>query len=718
MTAARAIIMEKLAAEHGGDWWTATELLQLQSEALPKTPQAINAKAKRQDWRKQVRTGQGGAWEYHLSSLPESVRQHIARLALQAPQQHLPVPLPQQQDRAPTDAVVKNLAGLPADSKQRRRAEARLLVLAALETYRKAGNLSLSKAVPDFIDLYHAGTIAAPAMVREELPQLSRSSLFDWLRKRNTQGAERLALNYRGRTDDSLIDKNATVREMLIGMYAERPDLAASVYLDTLRERLPNTTLPSLRALQRWLTRWKEQNPRVALQIENPDKAKSKYLSAIGSSSAGIVRANQVWEMDATPADILTRDGRWSLTGLIDVATRWAAVRVTRTPTQQAHMGLIRQMAMQRGLPETVKTDNGKDYTGHAFEAALAALELTHALCTPFSPEQKPHIERFFGTLTRDLFARLPGFSGHNVAHAQAIRSRRTFAKRLGTSDEAAFSVDLTAAELQVNINSWLDAYHNRPHEGLGDRTPAEAAAALGLGIKGIPDIRRLDLLLMDLPNGGGKRIVQKHGIEAEGTVFVASWIGPHIGYPVLVRLDPTDMGTIHCFSPADGSYIGEAIAEELLGIERRAMAATSRAAQKAIDRAAHQQIAAIRKQFNQQRIAAATRGDETLPGHVVIELPQFRHQQPELSSEDQADLDAAADAAMAQPAASRDADVEEADARFARWYALDARIKAGEAVSDQLRQWHRVYGSDAECQSYLAMIADFGVEEVLRKAG
>ncbi|MFN3883234.1 MAG: DDE-type integrase/transposase/recombinase [Rhodocyclaceae bacterium] len=715
MTAAGGKILEKLAA--GTEWWTATELALLHSAALPTTPQAINARAKRETWRKQVRSGQGGAWEYHLSSLPEPVRQQIARIALQVTRPALPATLEAATANAPK-TVVKNLAGLPADSKPRRRAEARLLVLAALDQYRQSGGLTLSKAVAGFIEIYNAGMLSVPDLVREELPEISRSSLFDWIRKRKTQGAERLALNYRGRTEDGAIEKNAVLREMLIGMYAERPDLAASVYLDALRQRLPNARLPSLRALQRWLTRWKERNPRIALQIENPDKAKSKYLSAIGSASAGIVRANQLWEMDATPADILLKDGRWCLTGAIDVATRWASLRVTRTPTQQAHMALIRQLALQRGMPEAIRTDNGKDYTGHAFGAALAALGLEHRICTPFSPEKKPHIERFFGTLTRDLFARLPGFSGHNVAHAQAIRARRTFANRLGTSDDVAFSVELTAAELQTNIDTWLDGYHNRPHDGLQGRTPSEMAESLGLGIIGIPDERRLDLLLMDLPNGGGRRMVQKNGIAVDGTTFVASWIGAHVGYPVLVRLDPTDMGTIHCFDPADGSYIGRAIAEELLGVERQAMAAASRATQKAIDSAAHRQIAEIKKRFTQQRIAAASRGTEHLPDSVVIELPQLRQRQPEQSPEEQAQLDAAAAEILSAPPPSRDADIEEADARFGRWYELDQKIRAGEAVTEQDRQWHRLYGSDAECQSYLAMIADFGEEAVLRKAG
>jgi hypothetical protein len=50
------------------EWFTAQELAG--AAGLPTTVQAINAKAKRDDWKHQPRKGRGGGREYHLSSLP------------------------------------------------------------------------------------------------------------------------------------------------------------------------------------------------------------------------------------------------------------------------------------------------------------------------------------------------------------------------------------------------------------------------------------------------------------------------------------------------------------------------------------------------------------------------------------------------------------------------------------------------------------------------
>ena len=93
--------------------------------------------------------------------------------------------------------------------------------------------------------------------------------------------------------------------------------------------------------------------------------------------------------------------------------------------------------------------------------------------CPPYTPEAKPFVERFLGTLTRDLFATLPGFSGHDVAQAQALRSRKSFAARRGEDDTVIYGAELTAEALQERCDSWCDAvYGRRPHSGLGGASP------------------------------------------------------------------------------------------------------------------------------------------------------------------------------------------------------------------------------------------------------
>ncbi|WP_025328931.1 helix-turn-helix domain-containing protein [Bibersteinia trehalosi] len=58
------------------EWFSANELAGI--EGLPTSPQGINKKARTQEWKKKSRDGvQGGAVEYHYSSLPESVQKAL-----------------------------------------------------------------------------------------------------------------------------------------------------------------------------------------------------------------------------------------------------------------------------------------------------------------------------------------------------------------------------------------------------------------------------------------------------------------------------------------------------------------------------------------------------------------------------------------------------------------------------------------------------------------
>jgi len=46
------------------------------------------------------------------------------------------------------------------------------------------------------------------------------------------------------------------------------------------------------------------------------------------------------------------------------------------------------------------------------------------------------HIERFFGTFTRDLVELVDGFVGHNVDQRSRIEDRKAFAQRIGSAKE------------------------------------------------------------------------------------------------------------------------------------------------------------------------------------------------------------------------------------------------------------------------------------------
>ncbi len=366
---------------------------------------------------------------------------------------------------------------------------------------------------------------------------------------------------------------------------------------------------PSVSTVRRWLRDWRAEHDRALSAVLNPDRHRSHRKPAAGDAAAGIERLNQLWELDSTPADVICADPgsgspdrcpgqagagakRHAVVAAIDVWSRRVRVLVVPTSRATAIAALLRRCILEWGVPETVRTDEGRDYTSRHVVGALADLEIAHDLCPPYTPDAKPFVERAIGTLSRDLFAFLPGFSGHDVAGAQALRARKSFAARRGESAAKSFSVALTAAELQERCDAWCESvYGRRPHDGLAGASPFARAASWAGPVKWIHDERALDALLAE-PAGDGKRTVVKGRIKVDGGVYIAAELGSLGGALVSVRRDPADLGRIFVYHRAGrkrGRFI--CIAEDPVrtGIDRAEIAARAKASANQVDKAARQ---------------------------------------------------------------------------------------------------------------------------------
>ncbi len=250
----------------------------------------------------------------------------------------------------------------------------------------------------------------------------------------------------------SPIDGNAAWRGTLEALaFHHGPHLTAEHARRTLIAR--HGEAPSLRAVRRWLAGWRGDNARELSAVANPDRHRSHRKPAGGDAAAGIGRLNQVWELDSTICDVICADGRrHALCAAIDVWPRRARVLIAPTSRSAAIAALLRRCILDWGVPEAVRTDEGADYTSRHVLGALADLEIAHDPCPPYTPEAKPFVERFIGTISRDLFAFLPGFAGHDVAQAQALRGRRSFAARRGETPAVTLRASLDAEALQARL--------------------------------------------------------------------------------------------------------------------------------------------------------------------------------------------------------------------------------------------------------------------------
>jgi transposase InsO family protein len=155
---------------------------------------------------------------------------------------------------------------------------------------------------------------------------------------------------------------------------------------------------------------------------------------------------NRIWG-----CDLLTKTDRQGQSHLalaiLDHASR-ACLRLQRLPDKSSWTLLqeLIQVVKQYGRPQFVRTDNESVLVSHVFRLGLWLLGIRQQRIEPGCPWQNGRVERFIGTVKREL--------RHEV-----LRSHHEFAHKL------------------TGIRQWYN--HERPHDHLQGRTPGEVWAGV-----------------------------------------------------------------------------------------------------------------------------------------------------------------------------------------------------------------------------------------------
>jgi transposase InsO family protein len=452
---------------------------------------------------------------------------------------------------------------------RKREAEARYEILAAMRTFITAGGFKKDRGLRIFREQYNAGKIELPDWVRDALKgcrKLDRATLHRWRSRYGEQGLSGLAGSYGHREGFTRLSEEQ--RDFIKAMIADHPDVLIPKIMAGLEARFipQGSAVPASHVVSRFVRKYREENASLLLAMKNPDAWRSKYQFAVGSCSGSIVRLNQLWEADATPGDIMLLDGRHAVIAQIDIWPRRPKILVTPTSKAQAIATLLRRGLIDWGVPEVYRTDNGKDFTARHMERVLDALEIEHDICPPFTPEAKPHVERFIKTFSHGIVELLPGFIGHNVSQRKAIEARRSFSERL-MKKGAIVEVKLSAHEFQAICNRWIEAvYMQTPHEGLDGMTPAQKVRSWTDPVKKIEDERALDVLLCPAPKDGGLRMIGKKGVEANRRCYFNTAMAGYEGKRVRVLIDYADLGRAYCFEET-GEFLCIATCPDWYGI-------------------------------------------------------------------------------------------------------------------------------------------------------
>lgn len=265
---------------------------------------------------------------------------------------------------------------------------------------------------------------------------------------------------------------------------------------------------------------------------------------------------NEVWQADHTPLDIWICDEKGApqrpwLTVILDDFSRAIAGYALNLTAPSAHQtALALHQAIWRksdagwhvaGIPSTLYTDHGSDFTSQHLEYVAANLHMHLVFSLPGAPRGRGKIERFFGTINQRVLAALPGYTPP------------------GTPPPVASTLTLTALDTALR-QFIIEEYHQTPHRETGV-APQQRWDAGGF-LPRLPDsLEQLDLLLLTVAK---TRRVQRDGIHFARLRYSDPTLAAYVGEDVTIRYDPRDMAEIRVFHL--DQFLCRAVCQEMAG--------------------------------------------------------------------------------------------------------------------------------------------------------
>ncbi|MEM7047851.1 MAG: Mu transposase C-terminal domain-containing protein [Pseudomonadota bacterium] len=717
------------------EWLTANEIAKACLPGLPTTKRRINTYILQNNWQTahrglsndlpvaRRRVGRGGGWEYHIDILPPP-----ARAALDL------TPVNECVAKVSSQGGVKAFVSLPRPSRPASAKTAVRMVVMAL--FRRL-EIPPSRSAA-FVKSYNSRQLDLPSWFYEVIPQIAVRSIERWACKVHNEGSLTVLSDDTSRRGRKCVIETASGGEpakYVIALKVKQPHLSLSIIRDLLQAKWPKglmtpqgevVDIPTLRTLQTWWKGWRRDNPGAFTYHTDPDKWRSKYEPCGVGAYRWVKALNQLWEIDASPADVLLADGkRWTVYVGIDVWSRSMVAMVAPTARSSAVRALTRKMILALGVPTTVRTDNGSDFKAFNSLHALAALGISHDVCDPREPAKKAIVERAIGTLNRSCLQLLDGYIGASVADRKKIEARLAAQKR-GERPVILESSSLSASDLQAHLDAWIaNRYDKKVHSTLA-QTPEARRASWTKPVAVIENERALDVLLADLAGKDGLRVVTKQGLSIERGWYGASALGAHVGQKVLVRHSPEDWGRVWVFTAAGTEFIAEAICYERAGINSREAADQLREAKVQAKAHARKVIGRAKDMRGLSNSLAALAHQPATNLHTLPRAGSS-HKTPALEAATQSirkrtwtaskeDLAAQADLkrCLAQKATSKQETPKE---RFTRARHLEDRLEQGKPVEVSDVQWLQRYQTTAEYEGHAVLFKAFSPTPTVAEA-
>lgn len=263
---------------------------------------------------------------------------------------------------------------------------------------------------------------------------------------------------------------NQTIEEVYLKPeFRTSKDVHATMLGKLVERGISLNHLPSRRCIQRYI---KKLDPYLVVKTKKGSRTANKIFQASGKSIISPFALYMV-EIDTHYLDIIIVDpknnvalGRPFLACAIDVYSRAIVGTYINMypPSAATTLETIRDMItrpnrkLPGGIPSIIIPDNGVEFKNNSLARVCEQLQITLTPSQVGTPNNKPHIERFFSTLTHGILQKLPGTTFSNPIDRGIYNSNKI--------------AQLTLDQLKQYIDTWIhDVYHKSIHHTTG-RSP------------------------------------------------------------------------------------------------------------------------------------------------------------------------------------------------------------------------------------------------------
>ncbi|NRF12140.1 Mu transposase C-terminal domain-containing protein [Agrobacterium pusense] len=447
--------------------------IRLKLKALPHSKRRVQDHINREGWNasplcreRQGREG-GGGYEYHISLLPE-----VLQAALHGERNRELVLVSQQAKKTQEIARREKLSTANLSARQRDVMNARSAVLSAIDMHQISNGMSQRQAIQSFLAdpaaVEISETILRVANDRANKASVSRATLYDWFKLRDTVGVGALApLPTKEKQDVP------SWFWQFLRFYAQPQKPCLTDALEQFKTALPAHIMPPNY----------DQVRRLMARLGNVEKHRGREGSlTLKSRMAYTLRSTD----DLLPGCVYTADGktfdaeiahpihgqpfRPEITSIVDVATRrCVGFSFGLAENTIGVVDALRYACEQNGIPAIFYVDRGPGFKNDVLDNQLTGvterLGITKLHSLPQNSQARGIIERFNGSVWNPLSKEFETYIGEDMdrqARQRSFKATRKDIKLFGSSSRLpSWQEFLTAC-----VNA-VASYNAKPHSSL-----------------------------------------------------------------------------------------------------------------------------------------------------------------------------------------------------------------------------------------------------------